>query len=58
MLAYRMWFVIHHSDNLKPESRAIVNFGGLSIDFPENDRFRFFEYILPVLAKKVMAEKG
>ena len=58
MLAYRMWFVIHHSDILKPESRAIVNFSGLSIDFPENDRARFFEYMLPVLAKKVTAEKG
>jgi len=58
MLAYRMWFVIHHSDILKPESRAIVNFSGLSIDFPENDRARFFEYILPVLAKRVKAEKG
>jgi hypothetical protein len=56
MLAYRMWFVIHHSDILRPESRAIVNFSGLSIDFPENDRARFFEYILPVFAKRVMAE--
>jgi hypothetical protein len=35
MLAYRMWFVIHHSDILKPESRAIVNFSGLSIDSRE-----------------------
>jgi hypothetical protein len=58
MLAYRTWFLIQHSDILKPESRAVVNFSGLSIDFPESDRARFLEYILPVLAKKVIAEKG
>jgi hypothetical protein len=57
MLAYRTWFLIHHSDILKPESRAIVNFSGLSIDFPETDRARFFEYILPVLETREMAQK-
>jgi hypothetical protein len=57
MRAYRIWFTIHHSDILKPEIRAQVNFLGLSTDFPENDRARFFEYILPALAKKVMARK-
>jgi hypothetical protein len=57
MVAYRIWFMIHHSDILKPEIRAQVNFLGLSTDFPENDRARFFEYALPVLAKKVMARK-
>jgi len=50
--AYRTWFLIHHSDILKAEIQAQVNFVRLSTDFPENDRARFFEYILPVLAKK------
>jgi hypothetical protein len=58
MHAYRIWFLIHHSDILKAEFQAQVNFLRLSTDFPENDRARFFEYILPILAKNVMAEKG
>ena len=57
MVAYRIWFIIHHSDILKPEIRAQVNFLGLSSDFPERDRARYFEYVLPVLARKVMAKK-
>jgi hypothetical protein len=57
MQIYRTWFMIHHSDMLKPEIRARVNFLGLSTDFPEDDRARFFEHILPVLVKKVMARK-
>jgi hypothetical protein len=58
MHAYRIWFLIHHSDILKAGFQAEVNFVRLSTDFPENDRARFFEFILPILAEKVMAEKG
>jgi hypothetical protein len=58
MLAYWTWFMIRHSDIVRAEIRAQLNFHGLSTDFPENDRARFFEYILPVLAKGVTAEKG
>jgi hypothetical protein len=58
MAAYRIWFIIHHSDILKPEIWAQVNFLGLSTDFPETDRARFFEYILPVVARNVMSRKG
>jgi hypothetical protein len=58
MLIYRIWPMIHPSDTLKAEIRDRVNFLGLSTDFPENDRACFFEYALPVLAKKVMTKKG
>jgi hypothetical protein len=58
MRAYKLWFMIRHSNILKAEIRAQVDFLGLSPDFPENDRARFFEYALPVLAKKVIAKKG
>jgi hypothetical protein len=44
--------MIHHSDILQAEVRAQVKFFGLSIDFPEKDRARFFEFALPFLAKK------
>jgi hypothetical protein len=58
MLVYRIWFMIHHSDILKAEVRARVNFFGLATDFPETDRARFFEFALPYLAKKVMTQQG
>jgi hypothetical protein len=51
MRAYEIWFMIHHSDILKTEKRTQVDRVGLSTDFPENDRARFFEYVLPILAK-------
>ena len=57
MGAYQTWFMIHHSKILKAEIRAQVNFLGLSTDFPESDRARFFESALPVVAKAVMARK-
>jgi hypothetical protein len=50
--------MIHHADILKAEIRARVKFLGLSTGFPENDRTRFFESALPVVAKAVMAKKG
>jgi hypothetical protein len=58
MHIYRIWFMIHHADILKAEIRARVKFLGLSTGFPENDRTRFFESALPVVAKAVMAKKG
>jgi hypothetical protein len=58
MHIYRVWFMIHHADILKGEIRERVKSLGLSTDFPESDRVRFFEYALPILAKKVISKKG